>query len=113
MGPARAAVLRDVLVAHGRERDGPGPPVMGGREVLGRDGRERERGLAVSFLEEKEGRKGESLSRSPSSVEFEEKSPRCIFFQSGRDSEGPLSPSLPFSVPSCFLRGCLTHMRGS
>ena len=59
MGPARAAVLGDVLIAHGRERDGPGPPVVGGREVLGRDGREGERGLAVGKEREKarEGKK--------------------------------------------------------
>ena len=62
VGPARAAVLGDVLVAHGRELDGPGPPVVGRGEVLGGDRRERERGLAVVFFECE--RRQKRLSRS-------------------------------------------------
>ena len=64
VGPARAAVLGDVLIAHGRERDGPGPPVVGGREVLGRDGREGERGLAVGKEREKAREGKRRMSRS-------------------------------------------------
>ena len=64
MRPARAAVLRDVLVAHGRERDGPGPPVVRRREVLGGDRRERERGLAVFFFFVEVRKSGKRLSRS-------------------------------------------------
>lgn len=64
MRPARAAVHRDVLVAYWRELDGPGPPVVRSREVLGGDRRERERGLAVEVKRgKKEVEEVESLVR--------------------------------------------------